>query len=292
MNEVSYCAGVAELAARYDHFLVDQWGVLHDGHAPYPGAIECLQRLRAAGKRVVLLSNSGQRTWTNRERLHHIGFDDSLFDDVVTSGEATWRALADRTDPFFRALGQRCVLWSRDGDRSLVQELDLAVVGVEHADFLLLGGTEDNARIEDFTAALERAAARDLPMVCANPDIVVVHANGAFGMAPGAVARHYEGLGGRVLYVGKPHRPIYELCLEALGHPASGTIVAIGDSVQHDIAGGAGVGLDTALNMAGIHGSGFDHGGGIEANREALDRLEAEFAHRPRWLLPKFHWGA
>jgi HAD superfamily hydrolase (TIGR01459 family) len=290
MNEVSYCAGVAELAARYDHFLVDQWGVLHDGHVPYPGAIECLQRLRAAGKRVVLLSNSGQRTWMNRERLHHIGFDDSLFDDVVTSGEATWRALADRTDPFFRALGQRCVLWSRDGDRSLVQELDLAVVGVEHADFLLLGGTEANARIEDFTAALERAAARDLPMVCANPDIVVVHANGAFGMAPGAVARHYEGLGGRVLYVGKPHRPIYELCLEALGHPASGTIVAIGDSVQHDIAGGAGVGLDTALNMAGIHGPGFDHGAGIEANGAAIDKLEAEFGHRPRWLLPQFRW--
>lgn len=292
MSQVSFCSGVAELAARYDHFLIDQWGVLHDGHAPYPGAVACLERLRAAGKQVLLLSNSGKRTWVNRERLHDMGFDETLFDHVVTSGEATWRALADRTDPFFRALGQRCVLWSRYGDRSLVEQLDLAVVGVEHADFLLLGGTEDAARLEDFTAALERAAARDLPMICANPDIVAVHPNGIFGMAPGAVARHYEGLGGRVFYVGKPHRPIYELCLETLGQPAPVSIVAIGDSAQHDIAGGIAMGIDTALNMAGIHGDGFDLVGGIEANRAAIDRLEAEFGGRPRWLLPRFRWEA
>jgi len=290
MNEVRFCAGVAELADRYDHFLVDQWGVLHDGHTPYPGTVECLKRLRAAGKQVVLLSNSGKRTWVNRERLHDMGFDESLFDHVVTSGEATWRALSDRTDPFFRDLGQRCVLWSRYGDRSLLQELDLMVVGVEHADFLLLGGTEDKARIEDFTTALEVAAARDLPMVCANPDIVAVHPNQAFGIAPGAVARHYEELGGRVLYVGKPHRPIYALCLEAFGNPAPGDIIAIGDSVQHDIAGGIGVGMDTALNMAGIHGPDFDHAAGLDANRPLLDRLEAEFGHRPHWLLPQFRW--
>jgi HAD superfamily hydrolase (TIGR01459 family) len=165
-------------------------------------------------------------------------------------------------------------------------------VGVEHADFLLLGGTEDSARLEDFIAPLERAAVRDLPMVCANPDIIAVHANGTFGMAPGAVARHYEGLGGQVYYVGKPHRPVYELCLATLGKPAVGSIVAIGDSVQHDIVGGAGMGVDTALNMAGIHGPGFDHGGELEANLAALAQLEAEFGSRPRWLLPRFRWSA
>jgi HAD superfamily hydrolase (TIGR01459 family) len=290
MNEVSFCSGVAELAARYDHFLVDQWGVLHDGHAPYPGAVECLQHLHAAGKQVLLLSNSGKRTWVNRERLHDMGFDETLFDHVVTSGEATWRALADRTDPFFRDLGQRCVLWSRYGDRSLVEELDLTVVGVEHADFLLLGGTEDSARLEDFIAPLERAAVRDLPMVCANPDIIAVHPNGTFGMAPGAVARHYEGLGGRVFYVGKPHRPIYALCLEALGNPAPEQIIAIGDSVQHDIAGGLGMGMQTALNMAGIHSPDFDHEGGLESYLPAIAKLEAEYGHRPHWLLPRFRW--
>jgi HAD superfamily hydrolase (TIGR01459 family) len=291
MAEPTFCAGIADLAARYDHFVVDQWGVLHDGHAPYPDAIDCLRRLRAAGKRVVLLSNSGKRTRVNRARLAEIGFTDELFDDVVTSGEATWRALADRTDPFFRELGSRCVLWSRYGDRSLVEELALeAVEDADDADFLLLGGIEDTARLEDFQGALQRAAARDVPMVCANPDMVAVQANGVFGTAPGAVARYYEGLGGRVFYVGKPHRPIYQLALEALADPASGSIVAVGDSLEHDIAGAAGMMLDTALIMSGIHGAGFDLEGDLEANHAALARLEAEFGHRPRWLLPRFRW--
>jgi HAD superfamily hydrolase (TIGR01459 family) len=291
MVDPTFCAGVAELAARYDHFMVDQWGVLHDGHAPYPDAIDCLRQLQAAGKRVVLLSNSGKRTWVNRARLKEIGFEDRLFDAVVTSGEATWRALEDRTDPFFRELGRRCILWSRYGDRSLVEQLDLELVErVADADFLLLGGIEDVARLDDFLGVLESAAERDLPTVCANPDIVAVQANCAFGTAPGAVARHYEGLGGRVFYVGKPHRPIYELCLEALGNPPRADVVAIGDSVQHDIAGAAGMMLDTALVMAGIHGPGFDLVGGLDANQAALEQLETEFGVRPRWILPRFRW--
>jgi HAD superfamily hydrolase (TIGR01459 family) len=220
MTGADFCAGVADLAARYDHFVIDQWGVLHDGHAPYPDAIDCLRHLRAAGKRVVLLSNSGKRTRVNCTRLRAIGFTEELYDDVVTSGEATWRALAAWADPFFRELGRRCILWSRYGNRSLVEKLELETVErAEDADFLLLGGTLDTARLEDFRDALEGAVRRDLPMVCANPDIVAVQAGGVFGMAPGAVARHYEGLGGRVFYVGKPHRPIYELCLETLGNP-------------------------------------------------------------------------
>jgi HAD superfamily hydrolase (TIGR01459 family) len=292
MAEPTFCTGVADLADRYDHFVVDQWGVLHDGHAPYPDAIACLRQLRAAGRRVVLLSNSGKRTRVNRARLREIGFGEELFDEVVTSGEATWRALADRTDPFFRGLGSRCILWSRSGDRSLVEELDLEVVSrADDADFLLLGGIEDMARLEDFWDVLECASARDLPMVCANPDIVAVQANGIFGMAPGAVARYYEGLGGRVFYVGKPHRPIYQLALEALGNPAPASVVAIGDSVEHDIAGAADMTLDTALVMSGIHGSSFDLIGGLGANHAALAQLEAEFGARPRWLLPRFCWS-
>ena len=293
MAESTLCAGVADLAERYDHFVVDQWGVLHDGHAPYPDAIDCLRRLRAGGRQVVLLSNSGKRTRINRARLREIGFAEDLFDDVVTSGEATFRALLERTDPFFRELGSRCMLWSRIGDRSLVEELDLEVVDAAgDADFLLLAGAEDTARLEEFADALEQAAARDLPMVCANPDIVAVQANGVFGMAPGAIARHYEGLGGRVFYVGKPHRPIYQLALAALGNPPPGRVVAIGDSVEHDVAGAVGMGLDAALVMSGIHGSGFDLVAGIEANLEALARLDAEFGVRPRWLLPRFAWSA
>jgi HAD superfamily hydrolase (TIGR01459 family) len=196
MMAPAFCSGLADLASRYRGFIVDQWGVLHDGARPYADALDCLARLRDAGKRIVLLSNSGKRTSVNRARLAEIGIDGALYDALVTSGEATWQALAERTEPFFEALGRRCILWSRGGDRSTVAGLPLVVERVEDADFLLLAGVEDAARLENFSEQLEAAAARGLPMVCANPDIVAVLPDGGFGMAPGAIAHHYEQLAG------------------------------------------------------------------------------------------------
>ena len=293
MIEPTFCSGLADLASRYRGFIVDQWGVLHDGAHPYADALDCLARLRDAGKRIVLLSNSGKRTALNRARLAEIGIDEALYDALVTSGEATWRALAERTEPFFAKLGRRCILWSRYGDRSAVEGLALEVVErVDGAEFLLLAGVEDDARLEDFSAALEMAAARGLPMVCANPEIVAVLPDGGFGMAPGAVAHHYEQLGGKVGYVGKPHRPIYQACLEALGELPRDEVLTIGDSIAHDIAGGAAMELDTALIMSGIHSRIFDLERGAGANRAALEELAREYGVLPRWVLPRFRWAA
>jgi HAD superfamily hydrolase (TIGR01459 family) len=291
MIEPTFCFGLADLASRYRGFILDQWGVLHDGARPYPEALDCLQRLREAGKRVVLLSNSGKRTTVNAARLLEIGIDETLYDAIVTSGEATWQALSLRNAPFFAGLGGRCFLWSRGGDRSVVDGLPIEVVdAVDDADFVLLGGVEDDARLETFGPALEAAAARSLPMVCANPDIVVVLPNGGFGMAPGAIAHHYEQLGGRVAYVGKPHRPVYEVCLEALGNPPHDEVLAVGDSVAHDVAGAAAMELDTALVMAGIHSRIFDPDRGASANRAAMEQLAVEYGVLPRWVLPSFRW--
>jgi HAD superfamily hydrolase (TIGR01459 family) len=293
MIEPTFCSGLADLASRYRGFIVDQWGVLHDGARPYADALDCLARLRESGKRIVLLSNSGKRTALNRARLTEIGIDEALYDGLVTSGEATWRALAERTEPFFAKLGRRCILWSRYGDRSAVEGLALEVVeDVDDAEFLLLAGVEDDARLEDFSAQLEVAAARALPMVCANPDIVTVLPGGGFAMAPGAVAHHYEQLGGRVGYVGKPHRPIYQACLEALGDLPHEEVLTIGDSIAHDVAGGAAMELDTALIMSGIHSRIFDLERGAGANRAALEELAREYGVLPRWVLPRFRWAA
>jgi HAD superfamily hydrolase (TIGR01459 family) len=292
MIEPTFCSGLADIASRYEGFIVDQWGVLHDGASPYPGAIETLERLRAAGRRVVLLSNSGRRVAVNLERLRAMGFVDDLVDGVFTSGEATWRALRDRPDPFFAALGQRCLLWAQDADHEIMTGLPLTVVDdVDEADFVLLAGTDPADSLVSFKPALARALARDLPMVCANPDVVVVGPDG-MGMAPGAIARHYAALGGRVAYAGKPHPPIYRLCLDTLAPIAPERILAVGDSVEHDIAGGAGMGLDTALIMGGIHAEAFDLERGRSANWPALERLARPHEVLPRWVLPRFRWSA
>ncbi len=109
-------------------------------------------------------------------------------------------------------------------------------------------------------------------------------------MAAGALARHYQDLGGRVICVGKPQRPVYGLCLEALAPLPPCEILAIGNSVAHDVAGGAGMGLATALIMAGIHAPLFDLERGLSANAAALDRLHTDYGARPDWVLPRFRW--
>ena len=291
MAAPTFCSGLADMASRYQGFIVDQWGVLHDGARPYADSIDCLSQLRAAGRRVVLLSNTGRRIDFNRAQLAQIGIGPELYDGLVTSGEATWRALAERQAPGFTDLGQRCFLWSRGGDRALVEGQALEVVDdIAAADFVLLAGTEDAARLEAFTGVLEQAAARGLPLVCANPDVVVVQPGGGLGMAPGALAGHYAGLGGQVAYVGKPHRPVYDLCLEALAPLAPAAVLAIGDSVAHDVAGGAAMGLATALIMSGIHAPLFDLERGRSANLAALERLEAAHGASPDWVLPYLRW--
>jgi HAD superfamily hydrolase (TIGR01459 family) len=220
-----------------------------------------------------------------------MGYGAHLFDAVVTSGEACWQALHDRSDPLFADFGRRCILWARNGDRSHVDGLDVEVVSSAlDADFLYLAGVKDHAELDPFIEALEIGARRDLPLVCANPDVVAIYPNGGRGMAPGGVARLYESLGGRTVYVGKPHRPVYELCLKHLGDMARDGILGIGDSLEHDIAGGNNIGIDTLFLTHGVHSGAFADGAGEADRQAALDDLAAKYDARPRWVLPRFVW--
>lgn len=291
MSATTFADHLAGIAAGYQGFIIDQWGVLHDGGAPYPGAIDCLTSLRAEGKRVVLLSNSGKRANFNQKRLEEMGYHDGLYDAVVTSGEACWQALHDRSDPEIAAFGRRCYLWARNGDASHIDGLDIEVVeNAEDADFLYLAGVPDYEKLENYIPVLEIGAAKKLPLICANPDIIAIYPNGGRGMAPGGVARHYEELGGKALYVGKPHRPVYELCLKKLDGLAKSNILGIGDSLEHDIAGGNGIGIDTTLLTHGVHRDAFADADDETGKQAALDGLAEKYGARPRFVLPRFVW--
>ncbi len=291
MSVTTFADGLREIAERYQGFIIDQWGVLHDGGEPYPGALDCLRSLRAMGVRIVLLSNSGKRAAFNQKRLAAMGYDDSLYDAVVTSGEACWQAMRDKTEPGFVDLGRKCYLWGRGGDLSHVDGLDMHVVDdAADADFLFLAGVPDYAEIDAYLPVLEMSAKRGLPLICANPDIVAIYPNGGRGMAPGGVAKRYEEIGGQAIYVGKPHRPVYELCLKKLDGLATDVILGIGDSMQHDIAGGNGIGIDTTLLTHGVLRDTFADVADESSRQAVIDRLESKFQARPRWVLPSFIW--
>jgi HAD superfamily hydrolase (TIGR01459 family) len=278
--------GFAPLAARYDGFILDLWGVIHDGVAPYPGAVDVLHRLRAAGKPSVLLSNAPRRAHAAQQALRAMGIPDALYTGILTSGELTHRMLRDRTDPFFAALGNLVYHLGPDRDRNVIEGLPLRPVAQpEQAGFVLNTGPDDLRSPTDPAAyedELRACLAAGLPMICANPDLVVIR-GGVQLICAGLLARRYEALGGTARWVGKPDPAVYGPVLDMLGVERS-RVLAVGDALRTDIAGAAGVGIDACWVLGGIHGAEL---GGDPA---AAARAACETGLAPVAALPEFAW--
>ncbi len=282
--------GLAPIADRYDGLILDVWGVLHDGERPYPGVRETLARLKSTGKRIVLLSNAPMRTPPVRARLAGFGIGPELYDDVLTSGEEVWLNLRDRTDPFYAGLGRRCLWIGPQRHATVVTDLDLTLVEtVEDADFLLNTGPDDlDEAASAFQPLLRAAAARGLPMICANADLHVMQGDTVIQCA-GVLAKRYEEHGGAVRWHGKPFASVYHGCFRLLGEIVPTRILAIGDNIDTDIAGARGVGIDCALVAGGIHADQLSLDTGGLPNPKALAALCLGKAV-PTWVLPHLLW--
>jgi HAD superfamily hydrolase (TIGR01459 family) len=245
--------GLAPIAANYDGFIVDLWGVVHDGITPYPAALECLRAL--AGRPVLLLSNAPRRAESVRRTLRRLGVPDELYTHILTSGEATWLALRDRTDPWFAALGSRVYHIGPERDRGVLQDVGLTLAATPSAaDFVLNTGPDDErdtAGIEAFMPDLRACLDAGLKMICANPDLEIVR-GGARILCAGALTVWYEGQGGEARWIGKPDPAIYTHALAVLGAPPN-RVLAVGDSLRTDIAGATAAGLDSLWVLGGIH---------------------------------------
>jgi HAD superfamily hydrolase (TIGR01459 family) len=282
--------GIAALADRYDGFILDVWGVLHNGVAPYPGVVEALQHLADAGKSVALLSNAPMRAATVAARIEKIGVPRPLFQQIMTSGEEVWRNLSHRTDPLYAKLGRHCLWLGPSRHRGMLSGLNLVQVETpDQASFILNTGPDD---LDDdatlYRAMLEDAAARGLTMICANADLHVMHGTTLIACA-GMLAKRYEEIGGTVRWHGKPYPSVYDACLGLLGIADKRRILCVGDSLRTDVAGAIGVGIDSALVASGIHAAEF----GIEPDRP-LDqaRVQALLAGqpRPRYVIDRLIW--
>ena len=255
---VQLIGALRELAPRYDGFILDLWGVIHDGVEPLPGAVDCLRSLMERGKRIVLLSNAPRRADDVIKRITRIGVPPGLYHHVMSSGEEAWQHLSRCDDPFYAALGRRCLHIGSERDMEIREGLALEFVdSPTEAQFILNTGPAGwDDQIEDYAPLLRRALDRDLPMVCANPDLVVMHGS-RLALCAGALAKWYEEAGGRVRWHGKPFRSVYDTCLGLLAIEDRSRILAVGDSLRTDIAGAAGAGLDSLLIAGGIHAEEF-----------------------------------
>ncbi|MGX9355183.1 TIGR01459 family HAD-type hydrolase [Roseobacteraceae bacterium S113] len=242
---------LGDLASRYDAIVFDQWGVLHNGSAPYPGAITCLTELNARGITTAVLSNSGKRAAPNAARIADMGFDAGAFARVMTSGEALWQDIAAGAVPeraflpMTRAAGD-AEAWSDGLDITLTDTL-------ENAEAILLMGLPDGADLSQFRELLDAARARNLPLYCTNPDRQSPRAGGLV-TSPGTLAFAYRDAGGQVRFYGKPHRPIFDALQSALG---AKRLLMVGDSLEHDIAGAQTAGWDSLLIQGGLYSEAF-----------------------------------
>lgn len=279
-------SGLGDVAKQYDAALVDIWGVLHNGVRPNLGAPEACKTFRDNCGPVILVSNSPRPRDGVIKQLRGLGVPDDAYDGVITSGDATRAELAKRAPGPVYAI-------SPDKDMHIYDGLDLTFTDVEEAAFVSVTGLFDDGRETplDYAEMLTKMRARRLDMVCANPDIVV-DIGGTITYCAGAIAQAYEAIGGQVVMSGKPHRPIYDLAIEALGEimgdaPSMERIVAIGDGPLTDLRGANALGIDAVFVVSGMHREALD---GTPLTAKAAAQIANEADAWAKYTLPGLRW--
>ena len=236
---------LAALPERYRLILCDLWGVVHDGHALFPGAAERLRGWRDEGRFVVLLTNAPRSAEAIEQQLASLGLLADAWNAIVSGGEAGIAAIT--------ALGFPVGFLGTAADRDVLEARQVRIRDDDgFTDLACTGLDERRARVADYQGDLSRWADRGVRMHCLNPDRVVIH-RGVPMICAGALADEYERLGGAVTWYGKPYPAIYQHALERAGNPPSEAVLAIGDGLQTDMLGAARMGFDAVFVTGGIH---------------------------------------
>lgn len=274
--------GLVAIADNFDVFYIDQFGVLHDGVRPYSGAIECLAKLKKLDKQVVLLSNSGKRAAANIARLAELGFVRDLFDHVVTSGEVAWKGISEGEfgQPFVG--GKKMFLVGHEGYDYGYERIGIGPAAeAASSDFVMIAASRaPKLTLEQYGELLASAAAAGVPALCCNPDRLMLTTEGLQPSA-GEIAALYERLGGKVVFVGKPYGAMYSFAKRQIHGSEALRSIAMGDSMEHDIAGGRKAGLATALVLTGLS-SGL-------TDRDVRERVAFHDAV-PDFVMPGLAW--
>jgi HAD superfamily hydrolase (TIGR01459 family) len=287
MTTPQYTERLSDLVDGVDVILSDIWGVVHNGLQQWSDACNALATFRARGGTVVLITNAPRPHDAVERMLQRLAIKPDVYDAIVSSGDLTRAYISDHRTQSLYHIGPE-----RDG--SLFRDFGVTFESVERADYIVCSGLFDDEHetAENYRETLARAAERGLTMVCANPDIVVERGHRLIYCA-GALAELYETLGGKVLWAGKPHPPIYERALTLAAQARGATtpparVLAIGDSVRTDLAGANRMGLPCLFVTAGIHAG--ELGERDNPEPDAMLKLFAGASHPPSAVTPKLKW--
>ncbi len=316
---------LASLATKYDVFLIDQWGVLHNGKEPYPHVIYALERLKEMKKTLILLSNSSKRKESVEIGLKRVGIP-LVFDEIITSGGVGFDLMMDKyrcatslniDSSIVRSRKLKAfVIGNYDDDVEYVRSADSDLAPISSADFILARGmfslvsdTNDIVKfpsaddlLNNITSILKTSTERNLPMLITNPDFARPDKNKS--PMPGIIGKLYRNLNERadIVSIGKPFPEVYSKCydfLESIGIITSkDKICAVGDSLDHDIIGARNSGIDSIFVCNGVHVSelsgkndqALGEGSDVMASDESLERLYQKYDIVPTYAIPSFKW--
>lgn len=288
-SSIPVLTGIEALASNYDVFFCDVWGVLHNGVRSFVNAVDALSRVRAAGGVVVLVSNAPRPNRFVLPQLAELGVSSAAFDALLTSGDVSSEEIALRA-------GQRVYHIGPERDLALYKQAGAQISSLEEADYVVCTGlfNDDTDTVEDYRATLEVMRARNLWLLCGNPDLVVERGNQII-LCAGSIAAAYEQMGGEVCWAGKPYAPIYEKALEraeaiAGRSIAKNRILAIGDAIRTDIAGAVGFGVDSLMIARGIHAEILGVHEGEKLSPEPTRAWLEKQAFKPHAIIDELVW--
>jgi HAD superfamily hydrolase (TIGR01459 family) len=282
-----FSTSLSPLAPRYDAILSDVWGVVHNGIAAYPTAVDALSRFRQGGGRVVLITNAPRPAAPIRDMLDALGVGRNAYDAIVSSGDVTRNLLTAYRGQTLHYVGPP------DENDGLFEGLDITLGRAEDAKALIVTDLDDDRDTpDDYNARMSVWLERGLPMICANPDRVVEHGHHIY-YCGGALADLYEARGGMIHMAGKPYLPIYDQALKAAGAAAGkpldrARILAIGDSVRTDAIGAANADIDFLFITGSIHAGELDAFGSPDP--EAIKSLVAPSGARMQGAMARLAW--
>ena len=266
-----------DLTDGYDAIFCDVWGVLHNGEVAFAPAVEALKRARAKGITVILVTNAPRPFGSVIAQMTLLGVPEDAYDRVLTSGDVTRDLIIEGPRKVFHIGSERELAIYEGLDVELVEEFEASGV-------VCTGLYDDETETpENYVELLQRLRSRNLPFICANPDIMVERGPRLIWCA-GALARDYGQLGGRTLIAGKPHRPIYEAASKAVeeirGAPVEKSrILGIGDGVLTDVKGAADYGLDVLYISGGVHAADYAADGNVDFDR--MNAFLQKHGHAP-----------
>lgn len=241
---------VKDICDNYDYFIIDLWGVLHDGVTPYPHAVEALEYIKSRNKKIALLSNAPRRSFKAKEVLENLGFKQEYYDILLTSGEATQEYAAKNYPE-----NSKYYYIGPQKDRDILEATTFKeVLEPKEADFAIITGFEGFGSVfEEKKIFADKALEAGLTLLCANPDRLVIRQTGEEQICAGLIGEYYAEKGGEVIFFGKPYDYVYKKLIEEFNITDASKVLCIGDSFHTDMKGANNIGADSLLSAIGIH---------------------------------------